>query len=462
MSVFLRDAETPIDYKQRPYRSSSFTREIVRVLTQHLYAPGPSRKWSDAGGQDFLDTVYTQNHIDATMKRADELSTLNDHTAIQVDAGDGVFAEKPITLRLWGRQDFHVWTDPDDRNIPQAVVTRDRYDLTTRYRLFTEEKILTFETKKAEQTTGGRVANQVGPAEKNTYGCLPFAFQHYEQPITRFFEAGISDGMIQAEVSMNRRLSRLDNSIDKHLDPIPVLENCEDGFQLILGTQRAIRLNSNRMRPSASGGMEDGPQPKAYYLEMHIDVAGAWDDLLKFINQCLEAWGIPLSAIRMEQTGIASGIALVCEQAPLLTRARTRRSPWGVYEHDLARTILTCAGNHYRKSALLAASAGIMSLGWPMASVPVPTDDNFKFQLDQVNAGIISLPMLIQQFFGMSREEAFMQLEQVEADNSELKKRAPKLHAALMPASEPQQFDPEGNPIPTKDPDNDQVVGLGA
>ena len=45
MQVFLRDAETPFDYVQRPYRSAGFTRQIITILTQHLYSPGPSRTW---------------------------------------------------------------------------------------------------------------------------------------------------------------------------------------------------------------------------------------------------------------------------------------------------------------------------------------------------------------------------------------------------------------------------------
>ena len=42
MQVFLRDAETPFDYVQRPYRASGLRHEAVDILTDHLYCPGPS------------------------------------------------------------------------------------------------------------------------------------------------------------------------------------------------------------------------------------------------------------------------------------------------------------------------------------------------------------------------------------------------------------------------------------
>ena len=36
----MRDAESAFDYAGRPKRSSGFTREVVEVLCEHLYAPG--------------------------------------------------------------------------------------------------------------------------------------------------------------------------------------------------------------------------------------------------------------------------------------------------------------------------------------------------------------------------------------------------------------------------------------
>jgi len=87
-TLFQRDAETVFDFLGRPYRPAGFVREVVDVLTEHLYCPGPTRTWSDAGGQKFLEQVYGDNHLDALMLRADQLSTLEDVCAIQIDAGE--------------------------------------------------------------------------------------------------------------------------------------------------------------------------------------------------------------------------------------------------------------------------------------------------------------------------------------------------------------------------------------
>jgi hypothetical protein len=99
-----------------------------------------------------------------------------------------------------------------------------------------------------------------------------------------------------------------------------------------------------------------------------------------------------------------------------------------VYETNLARAILRCAGGHYGKPAFLnSAKHGSLMLAWPMPSVPVPTTDVFELLMAQVSAGIKSLPMAISEWNGVSREGAFQLLEQVAIDNEEMAERVPSL-----------------------------------
>jgi hypothetical protein len=455
MQVFLRDAETPFDFVQRPYRMAGLVRQIVTILCEHLYSPGPSRTWDEPAGQELLQQVYRDNHFDAMMLRADQLSTLNDVAAIQVDADEGDFAKKPAKLRLWNAGDFHAWTDPGDRTEPRVCCTIDRFEEKDVFRLWTDEKVRTYETQKSDSIGGNRTAKLVDE-EDHEYGCLPFAFVHYEQPITTFWETGIGGMLAQAEIRLNDRLSRLDESINKHLNPLPVAEGVDDNFQVIMEPQRFLKLRGAQMRPGSSGGMEEGPPPRLYYLSPTIDVAGAWEDLLKYLNQVLEAMRVPIAAVRMEQTGIESGIALVVEQAPLLTRARARRRPFSLYETNIGRCILRCVGNHYGKAKLAAsAESGSMALGWPQPSVPVPTPDNLDLLLKQVYAGFKSLPMAVSEWSGVDREGAFQILEQVEKDNAELKARAPNIAAKLEPKPDEDEGDggSSGN-VNSSDDDN--------
>lgn len=449
MSVAMRDAETPFDYVQRQYRSSGLCRQIIEILCEHLYSPGPSRTFDQPAGNEFLQKVYEDNHFDAMMGRADQLATLNDVSAIQCDADEGTFEDKPITLRLWGAQDFHVFTDPDNKLIPKVACTIDRRDETTQYRVWTDTIVRRYETTEAS-LNAGKVAIFVDE-EKHTYGALPFEFVHYSQPITSFWETGIGQTFLtQAEIATNNRLSRLDESINKHLNPIPFAENCDDNFQMHIEANRFVRINSARMRPSQNGGLEDGPQPRVYYLSAQIDVAGAWDDLCRFLNQVLQALRIPAESVKMEQIGVSSGIALIVEQAPLLTRARARHKPFSLYENCIARMILRCAGGYYKRPELVtAAKVGKLTLGWPQPSVPVPTKDNLDLLVEQVKVGVKSLIMVTAEWYGCDREQAFLLLEQVEKDNAEMAVRVPTLVMQRDNEDDDEGDDDDSNDDPT-------------
>jgi hypothetical protein len=444
MQEFLNDAETAFDYLKRPYRASGLAWEVVDILTEHLYSPGPNRQWDVPAGHAFLERAWNDNYIDAVMLEADQLSTLSDCVAIQVDADEGRFDERAITLRVWGADEFHAWEDPDNRAAVEAVCTIDRYDATTRYRLWTEDEVITFHSRKFDGQSGGRVALETG-REKNTYGCVPFSFVHYRQPIRQFWQPGISRLVVEGEIRVNDRLSRLDQSINKHLNPIAYAKNLPDGAQVIAGQPNLfVRLPNRAMVPDGTGGYRQSLPPELGYLQATIDVAGAWEDITKYINQVLEAARVPMTAVRMEQTGVASGIALIVEQAPLLTRARKRRLPFSIYESNLARTILRCAGNHYGRPELVsAAKKGKLTLGWPSPSIPVPTDDWWDLEVKKVQAGAKSMLMLVQELYGVPREQAMTILRQVKEDQDEVAKIMPDASMAARPEGED---DDDGSP----------------
>lgn len=427
-SRFQRDAESAFDYKGRGHRPSGFLRECVDVLCEHLYCPGPSRRWSEPAGDEVLQRVYADNHIDAVMQEADLLSTLNQVTAIQIDAGEGDYALKPITYRLWGREQFVVWTDANDSTKPIAIVTRDKSDEQSRYRLWSDTEVWTYTTAKVSLGgMGGRAPVRIA-ADKHDYGCLPFSFVHYRLPIRSFEVSCVGEFLHQAELRIDNRLNQLDESIAKHLNPIPVAEGVPPEWKPIVEPMRFIRMPLSGPILGPSGGYEKGEYAKLYFLQPMVDSAGAWDDLLKYINQALQAARVPLKAVSLDEMGVMSGIALIIEQAPLLTRARRRRGPAGVYETDLARRTLYCCGNHYGMSAIAtAAEKGKLTLGWPQPSVPIPTPDALELATKEVEAGLKSHLMLIQQWYGIPRDQALELIKQINDDTAEVASMFPDL-----------------------------------
>lgn len=436
---FRRDAESSFDFQGRSHRQSGFLREAIGKLCGHLYCPGPSRRWSESAGDDFLQKVYRDNLVNALMLRADCLSTLNDVVAIQIDAGEGDFEKKPLTYRLWAREQFCAWCDPDEPCVPIVCVTKDMFDGQVRYRLWNDMEVQTFLGRKLDPGDGGgeptsgrvAVAKPVGPPEPHDYGCLPFTFVHYELPIQQFYGVAIGEFLFKAEVSIDNRLMSLDESIGKYLNPIPVAEGVDALWKPNIEPGRWIRMPRAAPTINAEGNYEPGEFARLYYVQAEIQVTAAWEDLKNYIEQAIEAADIPKSAVRMEQMGVASGISLIVEQEPLLKRAEGRRITYTTYEDDLGKRSLTCAGNHYGKPELLAAAEkGAIVAVWPQARLAVNTPDKLEMGMQEVQAGLKSHLQLIQDWYNVGREEALEIVKQIQEDTKELAKAFPEMAAA--------------------------------
>lgn len=430
-----REGETEFDYVGRAQRETGFTQEVVDVLCEHQYGCPPARQAEDKAADKLLQQVYEQCHIDSVMHQAEVLSTLNDVAAIEVKATND--AEYPIELHLWGGDEFAVFVDPDCPTEALAVVTIDRVNQQTRYRLWTAEQCLTYMTKPwtTDVTSGARIA-YLTKTEPNTYGVLPFAFVHYREPVRRFWTPGLGTFLRKAEANLNRQLSNIDELSWKYSAPIGLFINVPPDFNPEVGRGRFMRLYS---APNLEGGGYGAAgQPDARYLQAALQLEQLWHDVTSYANQALEASRVPLSAVRMEQNGVASGISLVVEQAPLLSRAKGRRPMFVRAETRLARVILCVYGAHYDQPALAAAARTLrLLLSWPEPQIPVPGPERDNSDEWELRAGILSRVQLVQQRRGMTRDQAIAYLKQVKKDEDEAD--------AISPPEPPPGIDPNGD-----------------
>ena len=166
-----REAETEFDFAGRPRRQSGFVQQAVDRLCEHTYNPGPQRTIVGDGLADSLLTqVYETNHIDCVMQHAETQATLNDVCAIQVKATND--PDKPVDLQLWGGDEFTVFTDPEDPRQAFAVVTIDRYNQRTRYKLWFEDEVRTYLT---DQYSADKTAVPGSPCRPGTGRRTPMA-----------------------------------------------------------------------------------------------------------------------------------------------------------------------------------------------------------------------------------------------------------------------------------------------
>lgn len=427
-----RESETEFDYDGRGQDETGFTQEVVDVLCEHQYDPGPARSFPDAAeAETLLNQVYEQNHIDALMQRAEVLSTLNDVAAIEVRVTDD--PDRPVDLHVWGSEEFEVFIDPADPRKPLAVVTIDRVNQQTRYRLWFPDVVRTFITQPySPARTSGAVFAHEQPPEENTYGCLPFAFVHYRPPVHRFWTPGMGTFLRKLELRANQIASGATEVLLRYGLPIGVATNVPVEWNPELGPARFVRLYQS-MTGYQGDGFGAGGQPSLAYMQAQFAIEERWAHIQALLNQGLQAARAPLSAVRMEQQGFTSGIALIAEQAPLLKRACTRRKMLGIFEADLARTICRVVGGHRDDATLLKASKALKPLlTWPEPAIPIPgpeRDANDDWELEH---GVVSLPEVVM------RRKGFATVDQAVAHIEEVAKLNKRVEDVL-PKPEPQQ-----------------------
>jgi hypothetical protein len=418
--VPLREAETEFDYAGRPKRDSGFAHQAINRLCEHTYNPGPRRSATDAPAADkLLQQVYEQCHIDAVMHESDTLATTNCVTAIEVKATND--PDRPIDLQIWGGEEFAVFLDPRDQRKPIAVVTIDRVDEKTRFRLYFDDVIHTFETAQAQLDANrpSVMAYPVGDPEENTYKCLPFAFLAYSPPVRRFWTPAPGSFLRRGEERINDRLSKLDEHIEKYLNPIGIFKNVSPEFNPEVGPGRFLRLFRGMGGYTGDGYSEQG-EPSAEYLQAMLGVEQVWSDIREFMGQLAEAIDLPPSSLRLDYSDAPSGLSIIIRTAPLLARARKRRPTYQWAETDLAKTICTCYGNHYGAPELVAAAKVLrMLLSWPEPRIPIPGPERDQADAFELQEGSKSRFQLIEERYGLTRDQAVEHFKQVAKDETE-------------------------------------------
>ena len=182
------------------------------------------------------------------MNHAEAQATLNDVCAIQIKCTND--PDKPVDLQLWGGDEFTVFTDPEDPRQPFAVVTIDRYNERTRYKLWFEDEVRTFLTDQysSDRTAGAGVAIREQDGRGEYLRLHPLRVPALPRSGPPVLDAGPGDVPRKAELRINDRLSELDELIMKYGRPIGVFKNVTPTFTPEIGPGRFMRLLPRRHR----------------------------------------------------------------------------------------------------------------------------------------------------------------------------------------------------------------------
>jgi hypothetical protein len=416
-----------IDYR----RTSSIMKRVIEILTANLYKANPTRQLSASPeASAWLERVYLRNAMLPKWQEVDRLTHVGDVAAFQF-AGDED-PDVPVKVHVWGADQLAWWLDPDDQTRPVGVATLDAFDNQRRLTLWTEEERRVYLTSKSQgptQTAGG-TAYQLRQAGLNPYrdedgrGVLPFSFAHYKFPATDFHQPGPGNALRRLNDYCNFDLDDIGDGKRYNSKPIGIASGVSPTWAPPAQIRPGMFLNLSEER--VGDEMGNGPGGTLSYLEVDTSwIVANWDDLNRYIDHSLECHGVPPGTIRMSADA-ASGIAIMAEQAPILSRAESRRVPFAFYEQDAARTCLRVAAAHLRASGV---DAGLLeaalddlalSLRWPPLYVMLPGAERDASDEWRVAMGLASKIGLLMEREDLSREQAIERLRQIAADNAEL------------------------------------------
>ena len=439
-----RFEEYPTRHKDMRYRSPSVRRtlpifmRIMKVLTMHLYKSQPVRKLGpDPSVSQWLELVYRRNNMWAKFRRADELTLVGGFAAFQFAGSTDPAA--PIKVNLWGAEQVAYWCHPEDATKVEAVATVDFSDNQRTLTLWTREQIVTYRTTKGVihaafggnafrlEGVGGKPARRPNPyRDRNGEGILPFSFAHWDFPVSDFETNSPGPNLKELNQGINERLDNLGDSIYFNCRPIGVAQGVDDGWTPPAELRPGDFISLPADNVDAAG---NGPVPTLAYLMPDLSyVSKDWEDQAAFLDNTLEAWGIPPSLIRMVQSGAKSGLAIQSEQLPILGWVEGRRPFWGAYEEDAARTLCLVAEAHLRNHELLEEADAVQSvldnwsfsLRWPSLYIQLPGPDRDQADDWRLSHSLVSLVGILQERQDLSEEEAFEHFEKVAQQNARL------------------------------------------
>lgn len=480
-----RESEEWRDYLKRPKRTSKLTRKVIATLAKGLYSPGPTRRLKDGAAADaFLQGVYEQNHINALMKRADRLATLNGFAAIQAHATGR--PAKPVLLTLWGAHECVVWTWPGDQTEAWAVVTIVRETQSQgstqsqrlRYEAFSRDEHRVYLTKwfvaPAPQSYDylqtryrgcfGREAfftsalsGSPAGSGKNPYGVLPFSFCHNEAVVSDFYAGGLGDPLRDCNAEIDRELSDLAQHVHEFTNPDRFL------FGVSSSWRREKKIDRWQLLPPGKDAEGEAADPRAELVQATLEVESVWENASRYANLTLEELDVPLVAVHSDVSTDLSGIAIVAKHIPLLERTLERQPLFAVAECELASMVLMVGGMSYAADdpdgALATASEECaLELTWPPPTMPLPTperDAADKFEMDE---GISSLVGVVAKRHGFTIEQSKEAILEVIEQNKWLKSVMPPPETldALGNVVDPNAVDDPKDPKTKTEPDQQQ------
>lgn len=443
------------DLRPETVRVLNWYRRIVRICTKYLYRPAPKR--TVQGNEEataYLAQIYNASGIDGLLIKANAYALVGGCCAVQVELNEPVDDEETqatldmlrpaVSHRIWPADQFVVWVTADRPETPWAVGVIDYFDERRRLRVWTSERLVTYQTAQFDRSKPWEgTAYDFVSDEDNFLGFVPFAFLHWETPAGAFWSVPPGDELRAAQEHIVFRLWKQSDDI-AYTRNLLVASNTPRDFRL----PSVIRAGEPVHIPANMDAMGQGAEPNLGYVVAdlsHLENDRA--DLEWYMNLVAEDYDVPEAAHRLKAGGANSGVQVVAEQLPVIDAAEMRQVELQKFETDLALVTLLTAGKWLAEKRLIQAAAKLdLAVAWgnPIKRRPgAEFDQHQQFQL--IN-GTTSKTKAIAEAENLTREQAAEELDRINRERLAEAEAERAIAAASQPEmAGPQETEADGN-----------------
>lgn len=432
-----REAESPADFERRNKLTTKLAGKVVRELAKGLYCPGPARKVK--GGLDSrYQVAIGATNLNAMMALADRYAWLQGVFLLQVAPG----GPGGVRLYPWRADEIAVWCRNDDPTDPWAVCTRSLFPdrRQVRYQLWSEVEVRTYWTKPGDTDDMPRLGSRqvdFDPTLSGNHrlGVLPFVSIPNEYPVDRYWVEGVGRVLADTCAVIDEGLSDLDQSRGVFCIPEKYGKNLGSAQQLLHVPGQIMQLI----------GTGIDKEPDIFFRQPDLQMEAIWYHLLAYANMTLQELDLPLQLSPETITHPESGVALMIRQKPLIDLWRARRPHFQAIEKRLASTILSVLGGFKVEVEL--------DCEFPEIQLPMPTPERDSADEWELRMGCKSLIQIIQERYGLTRQQAIDRLKQVKEDRD--------LEESILGTAQQEQeqqpgAEPESEPSEDTDPDESE------
>ncbi len=422
-AYYMDDERFTAQYQKLRYVMANFAGLISKVIADFLFSEPITARVPD-GDQDFLDALWRENNLDTQLYESALTNSYNGDDVFKVRVGKRNFYDDKPTLIIEETTPTIYFPKVNGFNVREVPQRQElAWTFTINGKKYLRKEIHEGGTIYNEvwQMEGNKIVAQVDISILGIPDLQPMVPTGVKEPLlfhipnwktgNRYF--GISDyhDLDSLFFAINNRLTKTDNILDKHSDPI-------------LMVPPGVLDENGKVKKKALGVIEiaEGETGKPEYIVWDASLENAFKEIDYLVDKLLMTSEISPDAFGMGKNGAAeSGRALKFKLLRILAKAKRKK----LYYDTQLKNVLFVAQKMAKVWNLevggqkLKGDPALVELEWN-DGIPVDEKEEAEVETMKIDAGIQSKKEAIMRIDGIDEKAADKKLKDIEAEKPKI------------------------------------------